>query len=75
MNLETLESRREKLTLNWAKKATVHNSTKGLFPLNKATHDMKTRNKEKYQVTKANTERFKKSSIVYIQTFGNCGKW
>ena len=41
--------------------------TKEFFPLNKNTHDMVTRNIEKFQLMHAKTERLRNSTIPYIQ--------
>ena len=38
-----------------------------MFPLNKKLHCMKQRNKRKFVVNHANTERYYKSSIPYMQ--------
>ena len=38
-----------------------------LFPLKKFNHVMSVGNPLKYQINKANTERYKKSSIPYLQ--------
>ena len=71
LNIDTLEIRREKLTLKWAKKATKHDKIKYLFPLKKSTHTMDTRLKNKYEITNANTERLRRSSINYMQRLLN----
>ena len=42
-----------------------------MFPLNRKMYQMNTRNKEKYLVQYANTERLKKSAIVYMQNLLN----
>ena len=42
-----------------------------LFPLNYARHQMKKRNHEKYVVTNANTERYKKSAVPFLQRLLN----
>ena len=59
--LQSLEQRRE-----------VKNSLKNanfskLFPLKKVNHVMNVRNPFKYHVNKANTERYRKSTIPYLQ--------
>ena len=71
LNLETLEERREYLCLKFAQKCTKNEKTQQMFPLNEKMHHMKTRNKEKYLVQFANTERLKKSSIIYMQKLLN----
>ena len=45
--------------------------TKELFPLNNITHSMNLRNKEKYKVTHANTNRLMNSTVPYIQRLLN----
>ena len=42
-----------------------------LFKLNTKKHNMQTRRPKKYEVLKANTERLKRSSMVYMQTLLN----
>ena len=42
-----------------------------MFPLNRKAHNMKTRNFEKYEVQYANTERLRKSAIIYMQNLLN----
>ena len=44
---------------------------KKMFPLKDKHHDMQTRQPEKYVVQHANTERLKKSSIIYMQNLLN----
>ena len=63
--LETLSIRREELCSNFSKKCLKNDQMKGLFTENKI--GIKSRFPEKYHVILANTERFRKSSIVYLQ--------
>ena len=42
-----------------------------MFPENKKMHKMETRNPEKYLVQHANTERLRKSAIIYMQNLLN----
>ena len=42
-----------------------------MFPLNNKLHNMETRNGEKYEVQKANTDRLKNSAIIYMQNLLN----
>ena len=42
-----------------------------MFPENDKSHVMKTRNKEKYEVEFAHTDRFKNSPIIYMQNLLN----
>ena len=67
LRLETLEKRREILCLSFAKKCIKNDKVKSLFPRNSSKHKMKKRNKRKiFKPVKANTERYKKSSIPYM---------
>ena len=42
-----------------------------MFPINKKMHTMETRKQEKYKVEHANTERLRKSAIIYMQNLLN----
>ena len=68
LGLESLESRREDLCLNfWTKnKKLAH-----MFPENIRPHGMSTRHEEKYKVQFANTDRLKNSPIIYMQNLLN----
>ena len=70
-NLETLEERREALGLRFAKNCLKNANFSTLFPLNSQKHVMKVRNPERYRINKANTERYKCSSIPYMQRLLN----
>ena len=67
--LDTLKARRTKLCLNFAKKCVKNDSISWMFPPNLS--NVETRNQEKYQVTKAKTERLLKSAIPYMQRLLN----
>ena len=67
LSLETLEFRRQKLSLRLAHKFTQHDQMKQLFPLNIKKHDMNTRKQELYKVTPANTDRFHRSAVIKMQ--------
>ena len=69
--IESLEDRREMMTLKFAKKCLNNDNYSKLFPLNKLNHGMSLRNPLKYAVKKANTERLKRSSIPYMQNLLN----
>ena len=71
LGLASLEDRRKELCLNFAKKCLDNKKVKHMFPENKNSHDMNTRNPEKFQVQFAKTERFKKSPIIYMQKLLN----
>ena len=70
--LETLDSRRKKLSLNFAKKCLKYDATKWMFPQNRIT--INTRHPEKFIVTKAKTERLANSAIPYMQRLLNTEK-
>ena len=67
LNMDSLEKRREKLNMNFAKKCLKIERMKHLFELNAKPHSMKTRDIVKYKVKKAKKERYKKSSIISMQ--------
>ena len=71
LDLPTLSDRREQLCLSFALKCVKHPKTLKMFPLNDKTHEINTRNREKYEVQHANTERLKMSSIIYMQNLLN----
>ena len=71
VDLENLNERRENLCLKFAKKCLQNEKTENLFPLNKNTHNVKTRMTDKFKVKFANTERLKQSSIPYMQRLLN----
>ena len=71
LNMETLENRREELCLNFALKCVKHKKLKKMFPLNRKSHNMDTRENEKYEVQFAYNGRLKKSSIPYMQRMLN----
>ena len=72
--LQSLSDRREMLCLNFAKKCLKNEHTQNLFPLNPkhncSMDRLPTHAKffhEKYQVRFANTDRFRKSPVIYMQ--------
>ena len=71
LDLQTLESRREELCLNFALKCTKNTKMQHMFPLNSKTHSMNTRMEEKYEVKHANTDRLRNSAIIYMQNLLN----
>ena len=70
-SLKSLDERREELGLRFAKNCLNNQNFSKLFPLNSQKHVMKVRNPQKYRVNKANTERYKCSSIPYLQRLLN----
>ena len=71
LNLDTLETRRRKLNLNFAKKCLKLKNMEALFPLKTSLHSMKRRNDEKYVINKAKTLRYKVSSVPNMQSLLN----
>ena len=71
MNLQSLEQRRKELCLQFAKDSIKNGILNDLFRENLNTHEMKTRNPEKYEVLYSNRDRMRKSSIVYMQNLLN----
>ena len=71
LNLDTLETRRRKLNLNFVKKSLKLQNMQTLFPLKTSLHTMKKRNDNKYVVNKANTLRYKVSSVPHMQSLLN----
>ena len=71
LGIEKLSDRREQLCLNFAKKCIRNSKLTHMFPQNKKAHQMETRMPEKFKVYHANTERFKNSSIIYMQNLLN----
>ena len=68
-NLETLKARRSRLAKKFAIKCTKNEKTKDMFPLKSNVID--TRNSEKYEVTRAKTNRLAVSSIPTMQKMLN----
>ena len=67
LKMEKLQDRRERLSLSFAKKCLKHEKFSNMFPKNLSDATMKIRNREKYFVNQARTERFKNSSIPFLQ--------
>ena len=67
--LERLTARRTKLSLNFAKKCVKNRYTSWMFPLKE--QKVETRAPERFQVTKARTDRLAKSAIPYMQKLLN----
>ena len=65
--LQSLDDRRDVMSLRFAKNCLRNTNFSKLFPKNKLKHDMKKRNTSKYVVKRANTERLKRSSIPFMQ--------
>ena len=71
LKMDSLEKRRDKLTLNFAKSSLKLEKMKKLFPINENSHGMVKRNCDKYKVKKAKTERYKNSTVLSIQRMLN----
>ena len=71
LGLETLEDRRERICLRFAKNCLKDKKLKNLFPIRKSKHNMKKRKVKKFQTNKTNTKRYEKSSIPYMQKLLN----
>ena len=67
LDLETLEARREKLSLRFALKCQNSSHGKDLFKHKTKPHNMKIRNTEKYEVNQFNTLKYENSAIPYMQ--------
>ena len=69
LDMEKLFERRESLCLNYAINSLKNEKMKRMFPLNENLDNK--RKKEIYFVQHANTERLRKSSIIYMQNLLN----
>ena len=67
LKLDSLDDRRSKLCLKFAKNCLKHEKMKQLFPLASKNHPMKKRISEKFKVQYANTERYRKSAVPFMQ--------
>ena len=67
LKMEKLHERRERLSLSFAKKCLKHERFSDMFPKNVNGSNIKIRNRESYYVKQAKTERFKNSSIPFLQ--------
>ena len=66
-----LKQRRNKLSLNFAKKCVRNPKFQNLFPLNKQKSVMKLRKQDKFKIDHINTERLKKSAIPHMKRILN----
>ena len=71
LNLTTLDSRRDEICLKFALNCRKNKKTTHIFPLNDRKHSYEIRKIHKYFLQNANTERMKKSPIVYMQNLLN----
>ena len=71
IGIDSLEKRREKLRLKFAKQCFGHEKLKGLFPKHMRRHNLVKRNLEKNIVNNAKTERYRNSAIQSMQRLLN----
>ena len=70
-NLESLEARRVKLCLSFGRKCISHQSHRSIFPESRQDHEHNLRHQLQYHVNHARTEKYRKSSVPYIQRLMN----
>ena len=71
VKLDTLEERREKLCLKFAKACVRHEKLSDMFPKQKNGHHMDMRHNDKFIVKKARTERLQRSAVLNMQRLLN----
>ena len=71
LKMESLDERRSRLCLKFAKNCLKNDKMKKLFPLARSDHSMKTRAREKFKVHHAKTNRYRNSAIPYMQRLLN----
>ena len=71
MKMDSLEERREKLCLKFAKACLRNEKLSDIFPRNNKQHSMEKRIKEIYCVRRARTERMRKSAVIGMQKLLN----
>ena len=71
LDLEDLNTRRERLCLNFALRTMKQERFKNMFKPEQTKHNMKTRNKNKVEVQFASKERLKRSAIPHMQRLIN----
>ena len=71
LNLDSLKERRKKMALSFAKKSLKLEKFSRFFPLNNAKHLMTKRNPDKYAVNSAKTERYRRSTVPFLQRLLN----
>ena len=65
--LQTLHDRREHRSLQFALKCIKHPTNKSMFPTNPSTDTHAVRNREIFNVNRAHTESYNKSTIPFLQ--------
>ena len=71
LGLQNLEDRRKSLTLSFAKRSLADGHFGDLIKKRNPSHRMKTRQREFYEVTHANTERLRNSPVICMQRLLN----
>ena len=71
LNLDTLEERRVKLSLTFAKNCRKTIETKDLFKHREKNHIMDLRSSEQFYVNNSNTQRYQNSAVPYMQRLLN----
>ena len=71
VKMESLEMRREKLCLKFAKACLKNETLRDMFPKNKKDHTMDKRQNEKFVIRKARTERLQRSAVMHMQRLLN----
>ena len=71
LNLVSLADRRQKLCLKFAESGLRNSKLNDLLKIKKKKHTMKTRNPERFKVQFSNTERWRKSAVIYMQSLLN----
>ena len=71
LHLETLDFRRKKFTLNFAKTSLADGHFHDLIKKKKTREGLHTRKKEHYNVTFAHTDRFRRSPTLTMQRLTN----
>ena len=59
------------MSLNLAKNSIKNETMTNFFPEKEKSHLMNLRNTEKYEVFRANTDRMRESSVIYMQNLLN----
>ena len=66
LKLKTLKKRRDILSLRFAKNCLRNEKMKHLFPFKKSKHNMKIKNKRKFQTKQINSKRYEKSAVPFM---------
>ena len=71
MKLDTLEERREKLCLKFAKACVRHEKLSDMFPKQTKGHQMDMRHTDKFVTKNSKSERLQRSAILNMQRLLN----